>query len=260
MENRIISTWKDGKPVVNGWLAIPSFFSAELMSHQNWDSLTVDMQHGLVGYDNLLPMLAAIKPPMPAMSRVPWLEPGIIMKALDAGCLGIICPMVNSGDDCEAFIQAMRYPPRGGRSFGPTRALVAHGADYPSEANENTIAFAMIETKQALDNVDDIMSVDGLDAIYIGPADLSNSLGCTPQLDQEEAPVVEAIDMVLAKAKEHGLRAGIHNGSAGYATRMIEKGFDLVTIMSDARLLVKATSAELALMPGKGAKDAGGVY
>ena len=260
MENNIKVMWEQGKPVVNGWLAIPSFFSAELMAGQGWDSLTVDMQHGMVGYDTLLPMLAAISPTAPPMARVPWLEPGIIMKSLDAGCLGIICPMVNSGDDAEAFIQAMRYPPRGGRSFGPTRAILRYGSDYAKHANDQCIAMAMIETSAALDNIDDIMATDNLDAIYIGPADLSNSLGYTPKLDQEEPEVVEAIDMILAKAKEHGLRAGIHNGSAAYAQRMVAKGFDLVTIMSDARLLSKACQTELAAFHDTKPDSVEGVY
>ena len=260
MKNKILELWADNKPVVNGWCAIPSFFSAELMAHQGWDSLTVDMQHGITDYSNLVPMLAAMPTGFPAMTRVPWLEPGIIMKSLDAGCLGIICPMVNNGDDAEEFIQAMRYPPRGGRSFGPTRAVIHQGANYANEANSNCIAFAMIETKEALDNVDDIMSTDGVDAIYIGPADLANSLGHTPKLDPDEPAVVEAIDLILAKAKEHKIKAGLHNGSANYAKKMIEKGFNLVTIMSDARLLMKACQDELQIIKMQEAKESGGIY
>ena len=259
MENKIKQMWSQGKPVVNGWLAIPNFFSAELMANQPWDSLTIDMQHGLVGYDTLLPMLAAIKPETPTMARVPWLEPGIIMKSLDAGCLGIICPMVNSGEEAEQFIQAMRYPPRGSRSFGPTRAVARHD-NYAPEANDKTIAMAMVETKQAMDNIDDIMGTDGLDAVYVGPADLANSLGHEPRLDPVEPEVVEAISLILAKAKEHGLKAGLHNGSAAYATKMIEQGFDLVTIMSDARLLSKACEEELSKIKGEGGGASGGIY
>ncbi len=259
MENKILTMWNEGKPVVNGWLAIPSFFSAEVMANQAWDSLTIDMQHGIVGYDTMVPMLAAIKQAKPVMARVPWLEPGIIMKTLDAGCLGIVCPMVNTGDDAERFVQAMRYPPRGGRSFGPTRVALHHD-NYAKEANEKTIAMAMIETKEALENIDDIMSTDGLNAIYIGPADLANSLGHEPRLDPEEPEVVEAIDLILAKAKEHKLRAGLHNGSAAYAKKMIEKGFDLVTIMSDARLLAKACERELVEITSIKATTSDGIY
>lgn len=261
MQNKIKQIWADGKPVINGWLAIPSFFSAELMDNQGWDSLTIDMQHGIIGYDTMLPMLAAIQPRTTPMARVPWLEPGIIMKSLDAGCHGIICPMINTAADAEEFIKAMRYPPRGGRSFGPTRVTLREGADYAKQANEQCLAFAMIETQEALHNLDSIMETDGLDAIYIGPADLANSLGYPPRLDQEEPAVVEAIDEILSKAKEHNLRAGLHNGSASYAKKMIDKGFDLVTIMSDARLLIKGVQEELGLLrPATDARDSGGIY
>src|SRR3954466_7300504 len=107
------------------------------------------------------------------------------MKMLDAGAYGIICPMVNTRADAERFVSAMRYPPQGGRSFGPIRALLHAGADYPQHANATVIAFAMVETRQALDNLDEILSVDGVDAVYIGPADLSLALGCPPRLDQD---------------------------------------------------------------------------
>ncbi|MBF2735386.1 MAG: 2,4-dihydroxyhept-2-ene-1,7-dioic acid aldolase [Betaproteobacteria bacterium AqS2] len=261
MENPIKQRFERGEPVVNGWLAIPSFFTAEAMATLPWDSLTIDMQHGLSGYDTMLPMLAAIPAATPAMARVPWLEPGIIMKSLDAGCLGIICPMVNSGADAESFIQAMRYPPRGGRSFGPTRAVLRHGPGYAAEADANCLAFAMIETKEALDDIDAIMATDGLDAVYVGPADLANSLGQPPRLDPEAKELTEAFDLVVAKAKEHKRWAGIHTGSAAYARRMIDKGFNLVSLMSDTRLLLKAGNDELArLREQDGKKDDGGVY
>ena len=119
-----------------------------------------------------------------------------------AGAYGIICPMVNKAEDAERFVQACYYPPVGQRSFGPIRALLYSGADYPSHANEHILPIAMIETKEALDNLDEILRVNGLRAVYIGPADLSISLGCTPKFDQEEKPVVEAIDLILRKTLE----------------------------------------------------------
>ncbi|MEH6577486.1 MAG: aldolase/citrate lyase family protein [Amphritea sp.] len=247
--NRIREIWAEGGTVINGWLAIPSSFSAETMAHQGWDSLTVDMQHGVTDYNSLIPMLTAISTTntMPVV-RVPWLEPGILMKTLDAGAYGVICPMVNTAEDAEAFVQYTSYPPRGQRSFGPIRSVLYAGADYPRHADETIVRFAMIETRQALDNLEEILAVDGIDAIYIGPADLSNALGCTPKFDQEEAPVVEAIDHILARAKAHGVYAGIHNGSAEYALRMIEKGFQFVTIGSDARLMAAGAQAAVNTM------------
>ena len=175
-------------------------------------------------------------------------DPGIIMKMLDAGAYGIICPMVNTRADAERFVSAMRYPPQGSRSFGPIRALLHAGADYPQHANATVIAFAMVETRQALDNLDEILSVEGLDAIYIGPADLSLALGCTPRFDQEEQPVVEAIDLILAKAREHGVVPCIHNGTPEYARKMVEKGFRFVTVASDARLMAAGAQQVVARM------------
>ena len=237
-ENRIRNIWKTGGAVLNGWCAIPSAFSAETMAHQGWDSLTLDMQHGVIDYQAAADMLTAISTTSTVpMVRVPWLDPGIIMKMLDAGAYAVICPMVNSRADAEKLVSAMRYPPRGQRSYGPIRAQLYAGSDYARHANDTVVCFAMIETRQALDALDDILSVDGLDAIYIGPSDLSLALGCTPKFDQDEKPVVDAIDHILARARAHGVIAGIHNGTPEYALAMIEKGFQFVTVGSDARFM-----------------------
>ena len=260
-ENRIRNLWREDKAVVNGWLAIPSTFSAETMAHQGWDSLTIDMQHGVVDYQMAVNMLTAVSTTNTVpMVRVPWLDPGIIMKSLDAGAYAVICPMINSRAEAEKLVSYMRYAPRGVRSFGPIRALLYGGADYPAKANDTVIPFAMIETKQALENLDDILSVEGLDAIYVGPADLSLTLGCTPKFDQEEKPVVEAIDYIIAKAKQHGVFAGIHNGTPEYAQRMIAKGFRFVTLGSDARLMAAGAQQTLAKMRAGPGVAASGSY
>src|SRR5262245_42460911 len=171
-ENRIRTLWREDKTVINGWLAIPSTFSAETMAHQGWDSLTIDMQHGIVDYQAAVHMLTALSTTetVPVV-RVPWLDPGILMKVLDAGAYAVVCPMINTRADAELLISATHYQPRGTRSFGPARALLYGGPDYARHANDAIVVFAMIETKQALDNLDDILSVEGLDAVYIGPAD-----------------------------------------------------------------------------------------
>ena len=248
-ENRIRSIWKSGGAVVNGWLAIPSSFSAEVMAHQGWDTLTVDLQHGVTGYASAVAMFTAISTTSTIpIARVPWLDPGIIMKTLDAGAYGIICPMVNCREDAEKFVRACRYPPEGGRSLGPIRATLYAGADYPQKANETIVTLAMIETRQALDKLDEILSVKGLDAVYIGPADLSLSLGCTPPFDDVDKPVAEAIDMVLAKANEHGVVPCIHNGTPEAALKRIERGFRLVTISSDARLMTAGAQQVMSKM------------
>lgn len=237
-ENRIRSIWKTGGAVVNGWLAIPSTFSAETMAHQGWDSLTVDLQHGVVDYQKAVDMFTAISTTQTVpMARVPWNEPGILAKVLDAGAYAVICPMVNTREDAEKLVAATRYPPLGNRSLGPIRALLYAGADYARQANDTVVVFAQTETKQGLDNLDEILSVEGLDGVYIGPADLSLSFGCAPTFDEVDPPVAEAIDHIVARAKAHGKVAGVHNGTPEYALKRIAKGFQFVTISSDARLM-----------------------
>jgi 4-hydroxy-2-oxoheptanedioate aldolase len=256
-ENRIRTIWKAGGAVVNGWLAIPTAFSAETMAHQGWDSLTIDLQHGVVDYQAAVNMLTAISTTdtVPVV-RVPWLDPGILMKTLDAGAYAVICPMVNTRADAELLVAATHYQPRGTRSFGPVRALLYGGADYPKHANDTIVVFAMIETRQALDNLDDILSVQGLDAVYIGPSDLSLALGCTPVFDDVDPPVAEAIDHILARAKAHGVVAGCHNGTPEAALKRIAKGFQFVTVSSDARLMAAGAQQVLARMAAREAKPA----
>jgi 4-hydroxy-2-oxoheptanedioate aldolase len=248
-ENRLRTLWKQGRAAVNGWLAIPNSFSAETMAHQGWDSLTIDLQHGVVDYQAMLTMLQAVSttPTVPVV-RVPWLEPGILMKTLDAGAYGVICPMVNTREDAQKLVAYTHYAPRGMRSFGPVRATLYGGADYADHANDTIVTFAMIETAQALDNLDSILSVEGLDAIYIGPSDLSLSLGCRPVFDDVDDTAQQAIDHILSRAKAHGLVAGIHNGRSDVALSRIAKGFQFVTVSSDARLLASGSQQLLAQM------------
>ena len=237
--NNLRTLWQANRPAVNGWLAVGNSFSAEVMAHQGWDTLTIDMQHGVIDYAAMVTMLQAISTTATVpVVRVPWLEPGIIMKSLDAGAYAIICPMVNSREDAQKLVAYSHYAPRGSRSFGPVRANLYGGADYPVHANDTVVVFAMIETAQALDNLDVILSVEGLDAVYIGPSDLSLALGCTPQFDDVDPPVAQAIDHILARAKAHGVRAGVHNGRTDVARARIAKGFDFVTVSSDARILM----------------------
>jgi 4-hydroxy-2-oxoheptanedioate aldolase len=245
--------WAADKTAVNGWLAIPHGFAAEVMAHQGWDTLTVDLQHGAMDYQAMLGMLQAIHgtPTMPIV-RVPWLEPGIVMKTLDAGALGLICPMVNTREDAQRLVAYTHYAPQGTRSFGPIRAGLVHGADYAEQANANVVVFAMIETAQALDHLDAICSVEGLDAVYIGPSDLSLALGCKPTFDDVEPKVAQAIDHILARATAHGLKAGIHNGRPDVALARSAKGFRFVTVGSDARLLMAGSQQILGAMRSAG--------
>ena len=260
-ENLLRKIWQGGGAAVNGWLDIPNSFSAETMAHQGWHTLTIDMQHGVIDYSALVPMLQAISTTATVpIVRVPWLEPGILMKTLDAGAYGVICPMVNTREDAQKLVAYTHYAPQGTRSFGPVRALLYGGPDYAQHANSTIVTFAMIETAQALDNLDDILSVEGLDAIYIGPSDLSLALGCTPTFDDLEPRAAEAVDHILARAKAHGVVAGIHNGTPEAALKRIAKGFQFVTVSSDARLMAAGAQQVMARMraalpPASGATD-----
>ena len=245
--NPLRTLWSEGRSAINGWLTIASGFAAETMAHQGWDSLTIDLQHGIVDYADAVEMMTAISTTAAVpLVRVPWLEPGIIMKSLDAGAYGVICPMISTRSEAERFVACTRYAPRGTRSFGPQRALLYGGPDYPEHADATIVRFAMIETAQALDNLDDILSVEGLDAIYVGPSDLSLALGCRPVLDDVDAPVATAIQHILARAQKHDVIAGIHNGTAETARRRLEMGFRFVSISSDARLMAAGAQQALA--------------
>ena len=239
-----------GQPAVNGWLAIDSAFSAEIMAQQGYDSLTIDLQHGVADYRQALAMLQAIHASGVApMVRVPWLEPGIIMRMLDAGAHNVICPMVNSAEQARQFANVLRYPARGERSFGPIRASLVHGADYHRHANEQIIGWAMIETKEAVANVEAIAATAGVDGLYIGPSDLTLSLTggrLQPGFDREEAEIVEVIQRILRAARQAGIFAGLHCGGPEYAARALQDwGFDLITLSGDSRLLSQAASSSL---------------
>ena len=237
--NQVQELWKNQKTAIGGWLSIPSGISTEIMSHQEWDVLTIDMQHALVSVSDMVPMITAISTTdVTPFVRVPWLEPGIIMKVLDAGSYGVICPMINNREDAERFVSYCRYAPQGTRSFGPGRTVLYAGNDYPMQANETILTLAMIETQKAMDNLEDILAVEGLDAVFVGPSDLGLSLGYEPG-NHEEPILLEAIELILKITKSNGKRAGIYTLTTEYARQMIKLGFDFVVISSDARMLAE---------------------
>ena len=246
-KNKLKELFKAGKPIINSWLAVPSSFSAEVMANQGWDSLTIDMQHGLVDYPDAVSMLQTISSTETVpMARVNWNEPGQIMKILDAGCYGIICPMVSNRKEAESFVKACQYPPEGYRSFGPIRASIYGGDDYASHANSEILKLAMIETKEALNKLDEILDTPNLDGIYVGPADLSLAVDEKPGFDKpENTKAYKEIMRILESAKKRNLLAGLHNGTAEYAEKMIKTGFNLVTVGSDSRYISSGAQADL---------------
>jgi 4-hydroxy-2-oxoheptanedioate aldolase len=236
--NRLRELWNEGKPVVAGWCSIPNAFTAELMAGMGWDTLVIDAQHGLIGYAEMLAMLQAIATTeVVPLVRVSWNQPGEIMRALDAGAYGVICPMINDAAECAAFVQACRYPPEGFRSFGPTRAAVVSGADYYPQSNGELLTLAMIETADGLKNVEAIVATPGLDGVYIGPGDLSLALGGQPRQDSDDPTLMAAFDKIVAACKGAGVKAGVHTANSAYAQAMLARGFDLVGIMGDVRYL-----------------------
>lgn len=242
--NAVKALWAQGKPAINGWLSIGNSFSAEIMAAQGYDSLTVDLQHGVVDYASAVQMFQAMGASgvMP-MARIAQLSPSDVTKSLDAGAMGIICPMINSRADAEALVSYSRYAPNGTRSFGPTRAVFSAGPGYDGNAEQELICMAMIETAEAMDNLEAICSTPGLDGVYVGPSDLTLALTGRRYrvgFDRQEPEMLEAIQTILAAAHKHGIKAGLHTGSADYACRAIDWGYDFVTAGTDVRLLSEA--------------------
>ena len=244
-ENAVKRLWQQDKPALGGWLSIPSSFSAEIMASQELDWLCVDTQHGVIGYDAAVPMLQAMSASkVTPIVRVPWNEPSIIMKMLDAGAYGVIVPLVNDRAQAEAAAAACRYPPRGIRSYGPTRASYYAGFDYFAHANDEVLCIPQIETVEALENLDDILSVPGIDACYIGPMDLSISMGITPEMDGEAPQYAEARRRIVEACRRHGVIAGV-NSTARTAAKRIEDGFRFVLVTGDAGGLARAAREDV---------------
>jgi 4-hydroxy-2-oxoheptanedioate aldolase len=247
--NKLKARLKSGKACVNAWLAIPSGFSAEVMAQCGFDSVTVDMQHGVQDYLSMVQCFQAMdKYPITPMVRIPWNEPGIIGKVLDGGAWGVICPMVNTPAEAKALASSCLYPPKGKRSNGPIRA-VAYGeaSPYQSIANDEVLVIPMIETQEAIDNLDAILDVPGISGIYVGPSDLGFSLGMKPMLDREEPQIFKIYEKLIEETGKRGQFAGIHNATGAYAARMIGMGFRFVTILNDSGLMARAARAEIAI-------------
>ncbi|MCB9082338.1 MAG: 2,4-dihydroxyhept-2-ene-1,7-dioic acid aldolase [Lewinellaceae bacterium] len=235
---RLFRQWEAGKTATNSFLCIPHAWVTEVMSRQDWDSLTLDMQHGLLDYTSALAMLQAISTSdKTALVRLRWNDPSHIMQMLDAGAEGLICPSLETAAETAAFVKACRYPPEGIRSFGPMRAQLRSDQDYRETANRRVLTFAMIETREALRQVAEIAAVPGLDGLFIGPYDLSISLGLERLADIHYPPLREAIEAVRTVAQSHDLRTGIFTGKAAFVTELMDWGFDLVCFGTDQQFL-----------------------
>jgi 4-hydroxy-2-oxoheptanedioate aldolase len=246
MANPLLQRLKEGKACINGWLMIPAPFVAEIMAQTGWDSLTIDLQHGLQDYMSAVGLLQAMHGRgVTPLVRVPWNEPGIIGKVLDAGAWGVICPMINTAADAKALVDACLYTPQGARSNGPIRAgFYGTASPYQSIANTNVLVLPQIETLEAVDNLDAILDIPGITGAYVGPSDLGLTMGLPPILDREEPEILAIYERIVAATRKRGQFAGIQNATPAYAARMAQMGFQIVTVATDINLMgVAATQA-----------------
>ena len=248
MANNVKKIWASGKAVVNAWLAIPSGFSAEVMAQCGFDSVTVDIQHGVQDYQSMIHCFQAMQAhPVTPMVRVPWNEPGIIGKVLDGGAYGVICPMINTKEEAEAFVSYCKYPPRGARSNGPIRAMMyGEAGTYQTTANDETLCIPMLETRTAVENMESILDVEGIAGVYVGPSDLGFSYGLVPKLDREEPEIIKIYEKLIKECDKRGIFPGIHCSGWEGAVRNINMGFRLVTLLNDSGLLAMSAKSHIA--------------
>src|SRR3954462_2282139 len=249
--NRVKQLWREGKPAVGGWVSMPHAFVAEVMAHTGLDWLCVDMQHGCIDYSDAVPMLTAISTTnVTPFVRVPWNEPAMIMKVLDAGAYGVIVPMVGSRAEAERAVAACRYPPQGMRSNGPNRVLLYAGSDYQKYANQEVACVVMIETAEGIEKMDEIISTPGVDAAYIGPTDLALALGLPPVMDNDEPKHVETVGRIPEWCRQHKKIGGIHTASPKFTQRYLDQGFKMVMLGADRAAMSNFMKAEAGRLTG----------
>lgn len=247
----IFEKWASNKPTVNIFLRIPNSWVAELISQLDFDAVTLDLQHGLVELESSLPMLQAINKQKFPMVRIAANDPAAIMKLLDIGAKGIICPMINTGAECEKFVQSCYYPPVGVRSYGPLRSNLPARPTYLQDYKDDIITFAQIETKESLDNLEDIAATKNLSGLYVGPYDLSISLGMTKMADFADPTFMAHINRVLAVAKKYKLITAIQAYKEEEASMLANLGFNLVTPVDESATLVQGVREKLERVKSK---------
>jgi 4-hydroxy-2-oxoheptanedioate aldolase len=245
-DRSLVQRWKRGEVTLGAWCMMPGALGIELLRGSDFDWLVIDMQHGCMGYEGALEMIrAADFSGICPIVRVPTTDSGLIGRALDAGALGIIIPMVSTADEAMRAVQMCLYPPAGCRSLGPVRVGMRDGRDYSREANGRIAVIPMIETVEALANVEEIVSVPGVSAAFVGPFDLSVALGL-PAGDNDGTPAFDdAIGAVLSACKGAGIAAAILS-NARVAPLRIEQGFQMVSVTMDTVALASASIANLA--------------
>lgn len=244
--NPVRARWAEDKPASNLWIDIGWPVTVEALGQLAYDSYTVDMQHSLIDRATLVPVLQALSLGTGApLVRVTQNDPGEIAFVLDAGAYGVICPTMESADDCARFVAACDYPPRGNRSWGPVRGLMYGGADYFDAYAGEILRIALIETAKGIENIEAIAATPGLDMIYLGPNDLGVSHGAKPSYTPNHPAVERAMDTVLEAAYRHGIAAGMHTASTAVARAAIGKGYRLVSLGYAAKIMTAAASQAL---------------
>jgi 4-hydroxy-2-oxoheptanedioate aldolase len=240
-------TWKRGEPAWGGWCTIPSPWAAEVMARAGFDYVTVDMQHGLIGYSDMVGMVQAIHAAgTTAIVRVPWNQPDHIMRALDAGAQGVIVPMVNSPEEALSAVGACRYAPTGYRSWGPVRSRFMLEKYTVEAANSGVICCVMVETATGVGRVDEILSTPGIDVVYIGPNDLAVSVGAPTSYAPEGGEHRRLIDATVEAARRHGLVAGIQCAGVEQGRLWAGQGVRMVTVVTDTNALLDTAREVLA--------------
>lgn len=250
--NHVKQRLKAGEPSVGTWLALPSPEAVEYVSRLGFDWLTVDAEHNAVDIRTLAQMFMAMSAsPTAPMVRIPWNSPEIIKRVLDAGAWGIVVPNVRSRAEAEAAVEASRYYPVGGRGVGGGRHVLSFDTtaqEYYRHANDETLLVLMIEHVDGVEHADEILSVPGVDACFIGPNDLGSSmgLGLGLPLEGDNPRIVEAIAHVRDTCKKHGVAPGIHCSGAAAVNRRIQEGFQYCAMASELRYLLSGLREDIA--------------
>ncbi|MCU1614495.1 MAG: hypothetical protein JWO98_2035 [Frankiales bacterium] len=256
----IRARWATGLPTYGLWAALSDPFAIELAALSDLDYICLDQQHGMIDFAHLGSLLpAAERHGVLPITRVPANEPWVIGRALDAGAMGVVVPMVSTPAQAAAVVASCRYAPHGIRSFGPIRAAIAAGTSDPRRL-ESVLCIVMVETVEGLANLEEIAATPGVDAIYIGPADLGLSLGVAPTLDPVEPRHAEAIQAIREACEKAGIAAGIQCNDGAHARRQVEAGFRMITIAKDSALLQSAVSRELAAARGDAVATGAAAY
>jgi 4-hydroxy-2-oxoheptanedioate aldolase len=232
---------------VGGWCTIGDPYAAEIVSRAGYQWICIDAQHGMVDDADVVGMLQAIAVAgVPALVRVRWNRPEIIGRALDAGAQGVIVPMVNDAASAEAAVRACRYAPEGQRSYGPARAALRASDFSVVGANEATICVVMLETVQAIEAIDTIVAVPGIDGVFVGPSDLALTEGFAPNVRCGQPEHVRRIERVATVCEAAGITAGIYAGGADSAKLWRDRGYRMLATNADAVLLRQGAQALLA--------------